>query len=127
MEINIWDLLNLRLLIAAVLALPLLTMLAVLPVFHSLSKNARESLALFGLLGFIASSVLCVEIVMRIVGHLLAITFFDEDEPFRFGLLFYGAAALAIALVTWQLTASFDPSEDRRKKSSGFTSLNLRK
>jgi hypothetical protein len=141
MDIDIRDFLTLRHVVMAILVLPLLTLLVMMPFLYSLPKNAREWLTLFGFLGFIANIVLAVECGYRILNSLLAYaaqkptlvfdrklnTMVSYQEPYDFRYIVYALIFLGISLLTWQLVDKFSPWEFKSKKNSDVTSLDLNK
>jgi hypothetical protein len=141
MDIDIRDFLTLRHVVMAILILPLLTLLVMMPFLYSLPKNAREWLTLFGFLGFIANIVLAVECCYRILNSLLAYaaqkptlvfdrklnTMVSYQEPYDFRYIVYAVIFLGISLLTWQLVDKFSPWEFKSKKNSDVTSLDLNK
>lgn len=126
---------------AAILVLPLLTMLFFVPFLYSLSKNAREWLTIFGFLGFIANIVLAIECCYRILNSILAYAtqkptlVFDPklermvsyQEPYDFRYIVYAAIFFSISFLTWLLLDKISPWEQKSKKNSEVISLDLTK
>ena len=141
MDINIWDFLTFRNVLAAILLLPLLTMLGFVPFYHALSKNAREWVALFGFLGFFANIVLGIECCYQIINSAIYYAIekpklvFDTkssqmvyyQEPYNYKYIVFAIIFFVISFLTWQLVNKFYPWERESKKDADFTSLDLNK
>lgn len=141
MDINVWDFLTFRNVLAAILLSPLLTMLAFAPFYHALSKNAREWLTLFGFAGFVANIVLAIECCYQIINSVIAYAVekpklvFDTNsnslvyyqEPCNYKYIVFAVIFFVISFLTWQLVNKFYPWERESKKNSEFTSLDLNK
>jgi hypothetical protein len=132
MDINIWDFLTLRNVILAILVFPLLTLLIFLPFSHALSKNTREWLVIFGLLGFIANGVLTVECCYRILSSVLTYmtqkpslvfdsklnTMVYRQEPFDFTYIIQAVIFSSITFLTWQLVDKIYPWKQKKKQKT---------
>jgi hypothetical protein len=141
MDINVWDFLTFRNVLAAILLLPLLTMLACAPFHYALSKNAREWLTLFGFLGFVANIVLAIECCYRIINSVIAYAVekpklvFDHklntlvyyQEPYSYKYIVFAVIFFGVSFLTWQLVNKVSPWELKGKKNSEVTSLDLNK
>jgi hypothetical protein len=141
MNIDIFDFLTLRHVLWALLVLPLATMLVVFPFVHSLSKNTREWVGIFGLLGFIVNSVFAVEACYGVVRSIFKYltkkpqVYFDMktermvteqitfDSSYVIGvLIFFG-----IAFLTWKLLDYIYPRGSKPSSDEDVTTLGLNK
>lgn len=139
---NIWSLATFRNVLLLILTFPLLTLLVLLPLFQHFSKSTREWLAIFGLLGFIANSVLAVECAFRLIDAVYYYytqkpsVFFDSKthrmvsryDAFESYWIVYFIIFAVIAVITWTFTNHYYSStlgNSSRKRDSDINLLNL--
>ena len=146
---DIWDiftnlgrLATFRNILLAILMLPLLTMVALLPIYQYFSKNTKEWIAIFGVFGYLANGVLAVESAFRTIGEVVHYftqkpsLYFDSKagrmvskyDSFDSSWLSYLIVLVVIAVLSAIFTNYYNPSENgrgKRNQDSGINSLNL--
>ena len=137
-----WSLATVRNVLLLILTFPLLTLLVLLPLAKHFSKSTREWLAIFGLVGFIANSVLAVECAFRTINA--AIYYFTQKpslyfdsktnrmvsqiDEFESFWIVYFIVFVVIAVITWTFTNHYYSStlgKSSLKSDSGINSLKL--
>lgn len=131
-----------RNILLAVLMLPLLTMVVLLPIYQYLSKNTKEWIAIFGVFGYIANGVLAVESAFRAIGAIIdylsqkPTVYFNHKtnrmaskyEPFDSDWIVYLIVLVIITILSAVLANYYNPAKygsGKRNQDSEINSLNL--
>lgn len=131
-----------RNILLAILMLPLLTMVILLPIYQYFSKTTKEWIAIFGVFGFIANGVLAVESGFRAIGGVIdylsqkPTVYFNHKtnrmaskyEPFDSDWIVYLIVLVIITILSGVLANYYYPSKSggsRRNQDSEINSLNL--
>lgn len=119
MDVNIWQYLTFWNVILVIFCLPLVTMLITMPFVSLLSKNIKEWLNLFGILGFVANCIVVVRLAFWTFGTFIAYykqkpqivfdsklsRFTNYHEPFDSSLLIYVVMFLILTIATGVMVA----------------------
>lgn len=138
----LWSLATFRNVLLAILTLPLLTMVVLLPGHQHFSKDTKEWIAIFGVFGYLANGVLAVESALRTIGEVVYYftqkpsLYFDSKaermvskyDSFDSSWLSYLIVLVVIAVLSAIFTDYYNPSKNgggKRNRDSEINSLNL--
>lgn len=131
-----------RNILLAILMLPLLTMVVLLPIYQYFSKTTKEWIAIFGVFGYIANGVLAVESAFRVINEVIyyftqkpTVYFNDKTnrmtsryESFDSDWIVYLIVLVIITILSAVLANYYNPAKygsGKRNQDSEINSLNL--